>query len=219
MFPKTAAIFFSVSLALHGFFAASIDYPRFLGESDGPHFVQIEYIQSRPSSPAVISQEKPPARAVVQAPLEPAKPKIVELPASAVSPKELPRRSSASKPLMKEARRPVAIRRSEDLLADPKKGKLFAAYFAKIKEKIQNTVQRKYSYESLGGGSVTLLFVLDSGGSLEAVSTLEKQSTGNNEIREFAMRCVRDSAPFGTFPKELHLSRISFNLTVLFEET
>ena len=232
MFPKSTLTFLATSLALHTLFAVSSHLPSFLPQSEDENLVQIEYIQSR-SSP-VASEEKKAAKTIAEKSIEiVAKPKetppmrriepvqeapIISkpaVPAEKAKPKTEWQPVYASLPAPKPA---AIIRRSEDLLADPHKGKIFAGYFARIKEKIQHTVQQKYAYENVGRGTVTLLFVLDSNGVLENVSVSEKASIGSGDVNDFAMRCVRESAPFGRFPKDLNLNKISFNLTVLFQE-
>ncbi|OGW82384.1 MAG: hypothetical protein A3C47_02360 [Omnitrophica bacterium RIFCSPHIGHO2_02_FULL_51_18] len=226
MFPKTTLAFLTVSLGVHAFFAAALYTSPFIEETEEQEPVQIEYIQSKPAPVSVVEAKKP-LKPTAEKPAEKAaeavsKPKEAAAQRRITPPKELPaQRKPGRKPIHQPVLSPkpaAAVWRSEDLLADPEKGRVFASYFAKIKEKIQNIVQRKYSYQNIGDGSVTLLFVLDSDGSLERVSVLEKQSTGDSHVKDFAMQCVRDSAPFGRFPKDLNLGKISFNLTILFEE-
>lgn len=208
MFPKPTQAFLILSLAVHAFFAAALYYPTFVQQVEEQNAVQIDYIQLQ-SVP-----EKAPPRHF----MPPKKAPVVSKPAA--PPKKIQLKSK-QRPVQQPVSLPkptLKLERSEDLLADPEKGKIFAVYFAKIKHKIQNRVQRKYSYEDMGAGTVTLLFVLDSDGSLDSVSVLEKQSTGGSDVKSFAMRCVRDSAPFGRFPSDLNLGKVSFNITVLFEE-
>ncbi len=215
MFPKSTAAFASISLAVHALFAASLVVSYFTNEREDPAAVEIQYIASQPSSlPPSPLLDKKPSQLTTEKIAEPVK--QVQAPAvrSVAAPKLAPGTSKRSTP----PKPPLAIQKSEDLLADPAKGKIFTAYFAKIKERVQETVQRKYWYQNIGGGSVALFFMLDSGGNMESASALEKQSTGSREVREFAVRCLRESAPFGAFPRDLHLDKISFNLTVLFEE-
>lgn len=233
MFPKSSTAFLAVSLAVHTFCVAGLYYSGFVPESDESTSVQVELVQSS-RAPMVVVDQKPSKASAEKVSTPVTQPKELsvsrkvtlskEFPATlkpAAYPRRIEKRSvhpsveqthSRSKPAT------ASIARSDNLLADPEKGKVFASYFAKIKEKIQNRVQRKYSYENIGEGSVMLLFVLDSDGSLDNVSVLEKHSTGSGAVKDFAMQCVRDAAPFDRFPSELGLNKISFNLTVLFQE-
>ena len=38
-------------------------------------------------------------------------------------------------------------------------------------------------------------------------------------MKELAVRCIRDSAPFGNFPKDLGPRHIYFNITIFFDGT
>lgn len=113
--------------------------------------------------------------------------------------------------------RPAPIRQSRDLLADPKDAKLFTNYYGAVKERIHQTIRRKYSRESVGEGSVTLIFILNRFGILESawVSGRPSALTGPQQL---ALRALKSSAPFESFPKDLSAGRIAFTVTVLFEE-
>jgi hypothetical protein len=124
--------------------------------------------------------------------------------------------SAAVLPLMSAPAPPQAVRTSEDLMSDPVKGKLFSAYFTSVKNSIARTVKEHYDKSFSGGGAVTLYFILNPDGSLQSASVIQKTGKGD-AAKEFALRCLNDAAPFGAFPKELSLNKISFNTTVRFE--
>ncbi len=107
---------------------------------------------------------------------------------------------------------------SSELLTDPVKGKIFVGYFGSVKHSIQDLLMSKYSKKSIGHGSVCLFFVLNDKGALERVSVVDKESTGDEYLRELAVQCLRDAAPFGAFPSSLGADRISFSVTIYFEE-
>lgn len=111
------------------------------------------------------------------------------------------------------------IRSSAELLADPQKGKVFSSYFSKLKEKIQQTIRKRYSRASVGEGSVSLVFVLRADGSLENILVRQGESSAAALAKAFAVECVRGSAPFKPFPKELDLLKISFSLTMSFDQS
>ena len=107
---------------------------------------------------------------------------------------------------------------STELLNDPQKGKVFLGYFSQVKKKIQNTVYQKAG-SVYGRGSVCLAFVLDARGELEALGVVEKGTNADGVMRELAKRCLRESAPFGDFPKDLGPGRVAFNITIFFDSS
>ena len=112
---------------------------------------------------------------------------------------------------------PPKIQDSAELLTDPHRGQIFSGYFERIKERIHQTIQRKYSQGAFGEGSVSLIFVLRSDGNLESTVVIKKQTDADTVAQNFALDCLKESAPFGPFPEELGLQKISFNVTVLFD--
>lgn len=109
------------------------------------------------------------------------------------------------------------VRKSAELLTDPQSGEIFLGYFEEIKQKIHQTVQKKYARKNPGEGIVSLVFILRVDGSLENVVIVPRESSASPAVQKFAVECIQASAPFGPFPKELDLQRISFNVTVLFD--
>lgn len=108
------------------------------------------------------------------------------------------------------------VRNSSELLADPKNGKVFVNYFVRVKERLARVIQRQYGAGSVGNGTVSLVFVLRADGSLENVLVSGPQTDADESAKNFALNCLKDAAPFGSFPKELGLDRISFNVAVYF---
>ena len=104
-----------------------------------------------------------------------------------------------------------------ELLADPSKGKIFLSYFGELKKKIQGAVYQKAGRHVYTRGSVCLAFVLNAKGHLEKVAVLPKGTHADEAMKELAVQCLRESAPFGSFPKDLGLDRISFNITIFFD--
>lgn len=107
---------------------------------------------------------------------------------------------------------------SAEILTDPVRGKIFVGYFGNVKHAIQDLLVKKYAKRAIGHGSVYLFFVLNDSGALEKISVVDKESTADEYLRELAVQCVRDAAPFGNFPQSLGTDRISFNVTIYFEE-
>ncbi len=105
---------------------------------------------------------------------------------------------------------------SAEILADPKKGKIFVEYFTEVRRKIQETLSVRYAHRYSVRGGVALGFVLNSRGFLEKVAVLTKGTDGDARLQELATQCLRESAPFGAFPPELGADRIAFNVTLFF---
>jgi hypothetical protein len=110
------------------------------------------------------------------------------------------------------------LKSSAELLADPKKGVVFLDYYGRIKEKIQNRIRQKYSAKNMKGESATLFFVLRSNGALDKVWVDPRASEASSQALDFAGACLRQAAPFDAFPKELDSDKISFRLTIVFDE-
>ena len=125
----------------------------------------------------------------------------------------IPDKASRERSIFKKA----AVRESAELLTDPQMGRVFHAYFVRLKEKIHQVIRRD-SGEQPGSGSVALLFILRSDGTLDKVSVLDGGSSAGTAMRGFAVNCVKASAPFDPFPKELDPAKISFRITIRFSE-
>jgi outer membrane biosynthesis protein TonB len=113
---------------------------------------------------------------------------------------------------------PPAPKSGADFLTDPVKGRILADYFGLVKRRIDATARKRYSEAELGMGTVSLAFTLNADGTLAAVSVAEKQTKAPVDVRNFAVRCVRETAPFIAFPPELDVPYIAFNVTLLFDE-
>ena len=110
-------------------------------------------------------------------------------------------------------------RSSAEILADPKKGKIFVGYFTDVKRKIQNTFSGRFAHRYSTRGGVELGFIVNSQGFLEKVAVLPKGTEANERLQELAIQCLRESAPFGPFPPELQSdSSITFSIVLYFED-
>ncbi len=116
------------------------------------------------------------------------------------------------------SRASIQTRHSEELLADPQKGKIFSDYFVMVKEKIRQTIRRRAADQEMERGVVALLFILNSDGRLENVSVLESQSHADEASKTFALECLKKTAPFSSFPAKLGVGSISFSVIVAFDE-
>ncbi len=108
------------------------------------------------------------------------------------------------------------VRQGAEFLFDPKKGRIFCDYFAKVKSTIHKTFERKYAGFFEGRGRVTLNFILRPDGSLDRVFVVGEETDAPRETQDFMISCVRAAAPFTSFPKELGSDKIAFKLNNLF---
>ncbi len=126
-------------------------------------------------------------------------------------------KSMVQRPSLVTKKHPLTgVRNSTDFLMDPKNGKIFINYFTTIKEKITRTIQKRYAIEGGGKGSVELIFVLNPDGHLENAWVSKEQTDADETAKIFALDCLKTAAPFGPFPKELGIEKISFNVSVFF---
>lgn len=224
MTNKTFALSVFCSLAVHSALAVAVWQPW--SDSSQDNTLQISYIKYPEQKPPAITlpppvQPKqvatPPPRPISERAAQRRQARKAQVP---VKPKPVIQ-TPATQPMsandaLKEV--PAEIRSSADLLSDPKSKEVFESYFVLIKDRIHQVVRRKYSRAEVGEGQVGLVFILRSDGKLENVWTIEKMSTADILVKNFARSCVRDAAPFPQFPRELGMNRISFNITIIFDE-
>lgn len=207
------ATFAIASVAAHGVLFFTMNAGEF---SSAPRHeeISISIIEAPASAPP--RQDVAPAPAVMTAPALPSAlktwtrstpPKAVDAPSDS---------EQVSRPAPVPAQE--TIKSSAELLTDPQKGRVFENYFVAVKSQIHEVVRKRYTRSGVGQGTVSLVFVLASDGSLENVFVADKLSDADLLLKIFAKNCVRDAAPFARFPTELDLPKISFNITVLFED-
>jgi len=90
-------------------------------------------------------------------------------------------------------------------------------YYLYIREKIRRQLEKEYKYKH-GEGMVAVAFVLSRWGELSEIKILKDKSIGEPIHYRLAYESLKGAAPFKAFPEEVNLSRISFNLTVVFKE-
>ena len=89
-------------------------------------------------------------------------------------------------------------------------------YYQLIREKVRQTLKSRYD-KRYAEGDVTLIFILNSNGSLASVDTEQESSSRDPALKDLAMQCLGEAAPFPAFPKELSVTKMSFSLTVSFK--
>lgn len=221
MRPSSLTIAAFVSVTVHAAAFANLAFPW--APKRAPETILVSIVDFSVPEPKAIAYPRQPKKTAAQAeksskaPTSPAKSPPKDpggLLAVSLAKKEIkPAPAKPSPPPV-----PDEPRSSAELLRDPKNGRVFYNYFTMVRERIQSTVRDKYSEKEEGTGAVALLFVLRADGTLERVNVIDDQTDAPSPLKNFARECVRETAPFVGFPQDLAVERISFNLTILFDE-
>jgi len=203
---KTTAFAFMASLAAHTVLIASFGLPVWENQGAESRFVDLSYVRytPEPAPPKPLQIKYPPM-------IKPAN-KSKEISAQ-VSDTAVPVSASIAKVGA------FTVQSSEVFLTDPQKGKIFLDYFGLVKQRIRRAVEKKSLAERPGHGDVSLVFVLKADGTAVKVIAVDKDSSADELMKNFAVHCVKDCSPFPRFPKALGMDRISFNLSILFNES
>lgn len=224
---------FTMSIAVHAFFGYAMTLSGAPAGPGVPEPIQIDYVRYEKKEPASAASVSPsvsdPPAQVVRKKVKGIQIPRVETPAPKTEPTDFQKAVDEKiKKQLSQLRRlemPSSETRvsssmtSAELIADPVKGSIFVGYFGQVKKKIQNTVFQKAGRGLYGHGSVCLGFVLNASGELEHVTVLPKGTDADVAMQALAVKCIKDSAPFGGFPKDLGPRRIYFNITIFFDAT
>lgn len=220
-----------LSVAVHGAGVGIVAYApqgssQKLAQSEPIEISFVQYADSRVSNPAKPAQRKKTAQKVRGIPVprlnsEAASEKLPPSEFEKMMQAKLRKQEEQLLKLSADTRVPevkTLPQTSAELLTDPVKGKIFVGYFGSVKHQIEDLLVNKYAKKSIGRGSVCLFFVLDRNGRVVNVSVVDAESSADDYLRDLAIQCLREAAPFGNFPQSLHTERISFNVTIYFEE-
>lgn len=203
-----------VSMGLHALAAWSLySFEGIDRDSRGPAPIMVSYVGAPPSLP----KSPPPAKL----PPPPVKKEALQAPAKVRGLPTVFSQQPAVKNLTQGKNQSDAAEKPKtaaEFLSDPQKGRVYLHYFSYIKEKIHQTVLKKYSPSVHGMGEVALVFVLRSDGRLEGVTVSERDSKADTFLKKMASDFLRETAPFGPFPPELDTPKLAFNVTIYFEE-
>lgn len=115
--------------------------------------------------------------------------------------------AAQKKEALRDARKQAEIRSSKD----------YISYFQFLREKIRQRL--KANYTNFGKeGDISLVFVLNSDGSLSDVAIDDAASAQDRQLINIAVESVKEAAPFPGFPKALSYPKMSFNLDVSFKK-
>lgn len=93
--------------------------------------------------------------------------------------------------------------------------RFYAAYFQDMRNRIK--VKASESYFGQEAGEIRISFIISREGYLKELRLLDQESSSSPYLREIAVKIVKGSFPFASFPKELDCSQLSFNLSIIFE--
>ncbi len=217
---KALSSAFAVSMAVHGLLGYVVALPWGPALPPGSESIQIEVVQAQ------VPETKPalPRKRVrgIPVPRAQAAPRT-EAPSKSDFQKAVDEKIKKQLSQLQRLEAPLPEPRisssitSAELIADPVKGKIFVGYFGQVKKKIQSIVFQKTGRNLYGRGSVCLEFVLNAEGGLEHLAVLDKGTQSDESMKVLAAQCIRDSAPFDSFPKDLGPRRIFFNITIFFD--
>jgi len=107
---------------------------------------------------------------------------------------------------------------SQQLLSDPKNGRIFSEYFQSVKSRIQTVAARHQKFIVRENGKVEIDFVLGPRGNI-LVTRPNPRSPGARDplLATRALDIIRESAPFSPFPREIEATSVSFNITLVFD--
>ncbi|OIO38653.1 MAG: hypothetical protein AUJ72_02155 [Candidatus Omnitrophica bacterium CG1_02_46_14] len=209
---KTTALAFAASLAVHTMLVTCY-FPAWEGREDESRTVEISYLHYSKEAPQTIPSIKYPPVIKKEAKIQKIHGEKYVVPQASES------RPVEMKPERMVVSESIQVKNAGEFLSDPQKGKAFLNYFGLVKQRVHRMVEQKYKTERMSHGDVSLVFILKADGTVVNVYPIEKNSSADEWVKDFAVRCVRDCSPFPRFPKELGMQRISFNLSILFNET
>jgi outer membrane biosynthesis protein TonB len=112
----------------------------------------------------------------------------------------------------------IAIKKSitlPPLDLDKMNNSSYISYYQIVREKIKRAAYQNYIRQDTGEAYIT--FIISSDGSLKETRLVEEKSTSQQYLRDIALKSVKDSAPFPSFPQELNYPSLTFNVIISFE--
>jgi len=91
----------------------------------------------------------------------------------------------------------------------------YISYYQTVREKIRRSAYQNYNRNETG--EVYISFIISNDGYIKSVRLIDEKTTGNDYLKDTALKSVKDASPFPNFPKELDYSQLSFNIIISFE--
>jgi len=105
----------------------------------------------------------------------------------------------------------VSVPATETKIKNP----TYLNYYQKVREKIRRSAFRNFT--KMHSGEVYLTFVILSTGHLQKIKLIEDKTKADNYLKQTAIKSLKESSPFPTFPRELKYPELSFNIIISFE--
>jgi hypothetical protein len=93
----------------------------------------------------------------------------------------------------------------------------YASYSRAVREKIKQSFSSAYK-RFYKGGDVSLLFIVNSDGTLAQYDVDPQESTGDRKLIAIAVTSLKKSSPFPPFPERLAESQLPFSIMISFRE-
>lgn len=91
----------------------------------------------------------------------------------------------------------------------------YITYYQIVREKIRRSAYQNYTHNRTG--EVYISFIISNDGYVKDVRLVEDRTTGDDYLKEIALKSVKSASPFPNFPKELDYPQLSFNIIISFE--
>ncbi len=125
------------------------------------------------------------------------------------------RSTSMHKPIVTENGLKVVALSDFSIDEELKNNPAYMDYYKLIREKIRKNAY--YYYNTNSKGEISVHFSLNSNGQVDSLM-LNDASTLSRNLKDIAVKSVRNAAPFPPFPPELQdYSRLSFNISIYFK--
>lgn len=91
----------------------------------------------------------------------------------------------------------------------------YISYYQIVREKIKRAAYQNYIRQDTG--EVYITFIISSDGLLKETRLVEEKSSAQQYLRDIALKSVKDSSPFPSFPPALNYPSLTFNVVISFE--
>ena len=93
----------------------------------------------------------------------------------------------------------------------------YLSYKENVRQKILNQAYRYIDHPDFDSAEISLAFVMNSQGALKEVKIISDKSKGSEFMKNIALRCIKEAAPYGIFPPDLNYPELPYNITIVFE--
>jgi len=95
------------------------------------------------------------------------------------------------------------------------KNPTYLNYYQTVRETIRRSAFRNFT--KMYSGEVYLTFTILSTGILEKINLIEDKCKADDYLKQIALKSLKESSPFPSFPEGLKYPELSFNVIISFE--